>query len=254
MNFQSLLSSDTILELIQKKCQGNFSDQNDQDECYLFILNELEADNYSRLCRYYSESRSIAYMSTLINNLVVDFSRKKYGRRRFPALIKRLGEWAEAVYRYVCWQKWTYADAYDFLQVDNLYKRSWDEFLMDIEEIRTVPCSQNPQFVSPYTNDNDMFETMPTKELNPLDMLIENLDLETRRIAIEVVRDTLNVMPEKDRLLISLVYGDDHKKSQAAKILGISTQKADRRLKSLLLNIRENLLKKGIRSSYSVRL
>lgn len=254
MNFQSLLSSDTMLELIQKKCQGNFSDQNDQDECYLFILNELEAGNYSRLSKSYSESQSVAYISTVVNNLVVDFRRKKYGRRRFPALIKRLGEFAEAVYRYVCWQKFTYADAYDFVLIDNLYTGSWNDFLLDIEEIRTAPCAQNPQFVSPHTNGNDMFENIPTEELNPLDMLVEKLDQGKKSVAIEVVRDTLNAMSEADRLLIRLIYGDDHKKSQAAKVLGISPQKAGRRLKTLLLNIKENLFKKGVRSSYSVRL
>jgi RNA polymerase sigma factor (sigma-70 family) len=249
MNFQALLSSDATLELVQKKCRDNFSDQNDQDECYLFILDELAADNYRRLSKYSRKSRITTYVAALVNNLVIDFRRKKYGRRRFPALIKRLGEWAQAVYRYVCWQKFTYADAYDFVQVDNLYTGSWDDFLSDVEEIRTAPCAQNPQFVSAHANEDDLLENTPARELNPLDTLIENLDRETKSVAVEVVQDTLNAMPKEDRLLIRLIYGSDHKTSQAAKVLGISRQQAVRRLKSLLLAIKENLLKKGIRWS-----
>lgn len=254
MDFRALICSEATLDLVRKKCRIYFSDENDRNECYLFILDQLAAGNYQKLSKYSHQSRITTYVYALVNNLVVDFRRKKYGRRRFPAIIKRLGQWAQAVYRYVCWQQFSYADAYDFLLVDNLYAGSWDDFLSDIEEIRTAPCAQNPQFVSAHAGEDDLLENTRSEELNPLDMLIAKLDREKQRLAVQIVREALDTMAEADRLLIRLVYGSDHKTSQAANVLGISPQQARRRLKTLLLEIKENLLKNGIGSSSTVRL
>lgn len=247
MNFHSILSSEKTLTLIQNKCRNNFLDENDQDECYLFIINNLEADNYKKLSKFSQKSSIHTYLTTLVNNLVIDFRRKKYGRRRFPAMIKQLGEWAQAVYKYVCWQKFSYADAYDFLVVENLFNGTWEDFELDIDVIRRAPCVQNPKFVSGNDIGSNPLENAPAKELNPLDALVDSFDREKKKTAVQVIQAITRNMPQEDRLLIKLVYGSDHKIPQASKVLGISAQQARRRLKTILVNIKEKLLEKGMR-------
>ncbi|MGD8264064.1 MAG: hypothetical protein PVJ22_17000, partial [Desulfobacterales bacterium] len=105
MDPEKILSSGDILEKIEAVCKRHFSNENDQNESYVFILDSLKANNFKRLRAYKGKSKLTTYLYSLINSLIIDFRRKRYGRRRIPAGVAKLGTWAEAVYRLVCWQK-----------------------------------------------------------------------------------------------------------------------------------------------------
>ena len=122
MDPAAILASSDLLQKIEAACRRHFSAESDQDECYIFVLDSLKADNFKRLRAFKGNSKLTTYLFSLINSLVIDYRRKKYGRRRIPAAVAKLGKWAEAVYRLVCWQKFSFDDAYDFLQVDGVVK------------------------------------------------------------------------------------------------------------------------------------
>jgi DNA-directed RNA polymerase specialized sigma24 family protein len=82
---------------------------------------------------------------------------------------------------------------------------------------------------------------------NPLETLLKKLDRKRRIEAIKIIRETTKKLPEKDQLLIRLVFGSGHPMRVAAKIIDLSTAAARRRLKGLLLKYREILLAAGIR-------
>ena len=102
-----LLSKENI-DKIEKNCQKWFSDENEGLECFNYILDALKEDDCRRLKAFTDKSSPCTFMNTVSCNLIIDFRRKKYGRRRFPAAVSRMGQWARAVYRYVCWQKFSY--------------------------------------------------------------------------------------------------------------------------------------------------
>ena len=126
---QKILSSSEILERIEATCKRHFSNENDQNESYVFILDSLKADDFRRLRAFKGKSKLTTYLYTLVNSLIIDFRRKRYGRRRIPAGVAKLGAWAEAVYRLVCWQKFSYDDAYDILQVEGLFEGPYEQAL-----------------------------------------------------------------------------------------------------------------------------
>lgn len=247
MNPETILSSDDLLAKIETVCRRHFSTENDQDECYVFVIDSLQADNYRRLRAFKGKSKLTTYLYTLINSLVIDFRRKKFGRRRIPSGVVKLGKWAEAVYRFVCWQRFSFDDAYDFLRVDGLFTGSYVEFIKETEPIRKAPCRQNPAFQSIDETRESSLNNIDDNAANPLEFLIQRLDRERRIKAMEILREATAELSESDRLLVRLVYGSDKSISAAAKVIGLPTSTAGKRLKSLLAGFREKLLAQGIR-------
>ena len=242
-----ILATPDILQKIESVCKRHFSAENERNEAYVFVLDSLKDNNFKRLRAYQRKSKFTTYLHTLINSLVIDYRRKRYGRRRIPATVAKLGRWAEAVYRLVCWQKFSFDDAYDFLQIDGRYEGSYDQFMQAIEPIRNAPCRENPSFKS---IDDQIKEPKPDIQdsgSNPLELLVQKLDRERRVKALKVIRETTRQLPEKDQLLVRLVFGSEHSLQAAAKVIQVSTSAARRRMKGLLLDYKEKLLAAGIR-------
>jgi len=244
---EKILSSGEILEKLEAVCKRHFSNENDQNECYVFVLDSLKAENYRRLRAYKGKSKLTTYLYSLTNSLVIDFRRKRYGRRRIPSGVAKLGKWAEAVYRLVCWQKFSFDDAYDFLRIDGLFEGTYDKFIKAIVPIRNAPCRENPSFQSLDEPGSLSIQNMNDTGFNPLESLVQKLDRERRFKALQVIRETTKAQSQKDQLLVRLVYGSEQPVSVAAKVMGLSASAARRRLKGLLAKFRQQLLARGIR-------
>ena len=249
MDPEKILSSSAILERIEAISRRHFSNENDQNESYVFILDSLKADNFKRLRAYQGKSKLTTYLYSLVNSLIIDFRRKRYGRRRIPAGVAKLGTWAEAVYRLVCWQKFSFDDAYDFLQIEGLFEGPYERYLEEIAPIRKAPCRENPAFQSLNEVGSKSLETMSNASSNPLDFLIGKLDHQRRIKALKIVRETTAELSPEDQLLVKLVYGSEQPVKAVATIMGFSASSARRRLKRLLNRYRERLLSEGIRQS-----
>ena len=247
MDPEKILSSSDLLAKIETVCKRRFSAENDQNECYIFIIDSLKADNFKRLRAFKGKSKLNTYLYSLINSLVIDFRRKQYGRRRIPAGVAKLGKWAETVYRFVCWQKFTFDDAYDFLKIDGLYTGSYIEFIKETEPIRKAPCRENPAFQSIDETRESALNDISDEDANPLEFLIQKLDRKKRIKAVKVIRETTAGLSEDDQLLVRLVYGSGQSVAAAAKVIGLPASTAGKRLKSLLTKYREKLLAEGIR-------
>ena len=247
MDPEQILSSSDLLVKIETVCKRHFSAENDQHECYLYTIDNLKADDFKRLRAFKGKSKLNTYLYSLINCLVIDFRRKQYGRRRIPAGVSKLGKWAETVYRFVCWQKFSFDDAYDFLRIDGLYTGSYNQFIKEIEPIKKMPCRENPAFQSIDETRESALMNINDEGANPLEFLIQKLDRERRIKALKVIRKTTAKLSQNDQLLVRLVYGSDQSVPAAAKVIGLPTSTARKRLKSLLTKYRERLLAEGIR-------
>lgn len=247
MDPEKILSSSDLLVKIETICKRRFSAENDQNECYLYVIDSLKADNFKRLRAFKGNSKLNTYLYSLINALVIDFRRKQYGRRRIPAGVVKLGKWAEAVYRLVCWQRFTFDDAYDFLKIDGLYTGSYGEFIQEVEPIKKAPCRENPAFQSLDETGKGALKSINDQGANPLESLLQKLERNRRINAIKAIRATTAALPEEDQLLVRLVYGSDQSVSAAAKVIGLPVSTAGKRLKRLLTKYREKLLAEGIR-------
>ncbi|MDJ0874501.1 MAG: sigma-70 family RNA polymerase sigma factor [Desulfobacterales bacterium] len=244
---ENILSSSAILQKIEAVCKRHFADENEQNGSFVFIIDSLRADNFRRLRAYKGKSQLTTYIYSLVNTLIVDYRRKIYGRRRIPAGVTKLGKWAEAVYRLVCWQKFSFDDAYDFLQVEDLFEGPYEQYLKAILPIREAPCRENPAFQSLDRETSGASENPHDPDANPLEALIDKLDHARRGKALKIIRATTTALAQEDQLLIRLVYASGQPVSSVAKMIGLSASSARRRLKRLLNQYREQLLAEGIR-------
>ncbi len=246
-NPEKILSSGEILQKIETICKRHFADENEQNEIFVYIIDRLKADNYKRLQAYKGQSQLTTYIYTLVNTIIVDYRRKTYGRRRIPARVAKLGKWAEAVYRLVCWQKFSFDDAYDFLQVEDLFEGPYERYLQAIAPIREAPCRENPSFQPLHEEIAGLPENPHNPDTNPLEALIDKLDHERRGKALKIIQATTTTFSQEDQLLIRLVYASEQPVTSAAKMIGRSASSVRRRLKRLLNLYREQLLAEGIR-------
>ncbi len=246
MNPEEILSSSDVLNKIETVCRRHFSADNDVNECFIFVIDSLKSQDYKRLRAFKGRSKLTTYLYTLVNSLVIDFRRKKYGRRRIPAAVRKLGQWAEAVYRLICWQRFSVDDAFGFLQVDGLYEGGYDRFRQEIIPIQNAPCRENPRIQS-IDNPESVASHLSDARSNPMEKLIEKLDYQRRFRAAGIIREMTGELSEQDQLLVRLVYGSDHSVRAAAATVGLSTTTVRNRLKRLLTLFRKKLLAAGIR-------
>lgn len=247
MDPKTLLTSKEVLDRIESICRRRLYDEQDAEECYLFVLDSLKASEYKRLRGFKGKSNIKTYVYTVINSLVSDFRRKKYGRKRIPKVVSRLGEWAETVYRLVCWEKYTFREAYDISIIEGVFKGSLQEFMENTDPIRHAPCRENPRFVSADADEKEPMAGFANPDPNPLDALLDKLDHEQKEKAVSAIQSLMGQLSEEDQFLVRLVYASDHSVAAASRVIGISKSVAGRRLKGLLTKFREQLLKQGIR-------
>ena len=121
MDCTTLLQDSHTLRQLETVCRKRFGDAAEADECFLFILEKCREDDFHRLRAFLGKSSLKTYLYTLFNNLAADFKRARFGRRRIPKVVCALGAWAEEVYRLVCWQRYSYEDAWEIASLNILY-------------------------------------------------------------------------------------------------------------------------------------
>jgi hypothetical protein len=69
MDPEKILSSGEILEKLEAVCKRHFSNENDQNECYVFVLDSLKAENFRRLRAYKGKSKLNTYLYSLTQKI-----------------------------------------------------------------------------------------------------------------------------------------------------------------------------------------
>jgi RNA polymerase sigma factor (sigma-70 family) len=211
----------------------------------VYVLEGLKADDYRRLRAFSGKSAPGTFWYAVVNRLIMDFSRAKFGRKRIPKAVSRLGEWAEYVYRLLCWRRFSMAEAFEWAKMAGFFSGEYAEFEEESAPIRDAPCPEHPRFFS--LDDENTTKNPGYPGPNPLEALIESLDAARKQKAVEVLRRETALLSETDRLLVRLRFGDDLSAAAAGKATGLTPDQARRRLKSLLSRFRERLLAEGIR-------
>lgn len=249
MTLYEILTTNENLKLIEEKCSKKFPNEIESDECYVWVIDNLQTDDYKRLKQFQSKNNcSIkTFLCAVVNNLIEDFRRHKYGRKRYPKLIQKFGKCAEAVYKYVCWGNYTYDEAFEFILAKKLYTGDYEDFIFEAELISTAPCNKDPQFIRP-SRENDPLKNHADDQLNPLDSLIEHIEQDCRSKAFSIIKEQIQTFTDSDKLLVRMVFGSDNSVAHAARVIGIKPAAARKQLKRILLNLKEKLLAHGIRS------
>ncbi len=245
---EAAIVSQEVLQRIDKVAKRRFHDQNEAHECALYILEGLREDNCRRLRCYEGRSSHTTFLFTLVNSLASDFYRKRYGRKRIPKAVSKLGAWAEALYELVCWKSYSASDAYELFRLHRGYDRNFCHFLEEMDPVLKAPCPKDPKVVS-LDDPGSHKDHLPDPSQDPFEAMLEKLDQERRIHALTILRDAVRSLPDEDQLLLKLRYEGDKPLPQIGLVLGLTENAARKKLKSILTQFKAILLSKGIREA-----
>jgi len=103
------------LEIINKLAAKRFSNPATAEEAALFVLEGLSHNSWQRVCSFQEKSRFTTFLSALCWRLLEDFSRKKFGRKRAPQWLQKLGGCWMMIYRLLCLERYSFSDTVEIV-------------------------------------------------------------------------------------------------------------------------------------------
>jgi RNA polymerase sigma factor (sigma-70 family) len=244
-DFKAALAAPDTLKTIDQIADRLFGDPNDALACSVYVLDELRRDGCRRLASFKGRCRPETFLYGLIRMLAFDYCRRIRGRREVPVAVRRLGPWAPAAYKLICWERFSVDEAYEILCA----RQEWQgadvaEFERCCQPVLAAPCK--PGFCI-QTTDPETTPEPVSPQPNPLEALLDHLERRRRLRAMQIIRKVAASLEDNDRRLLELFYGEDLSAAAAARLLDIPGITARRRLAKLRLKLRSALHREGIR-------
>jgi len=209
--------------LIYSMAYRKFTDAGAAEEAITFVTEQLGADDWGRLRKYKPVSEFKTYLMTIVSKLLIDFARKKYGRKRVPKWIKKRGVLWNKIYTLLCIEGLSNNDVTEQMADDDKNPVIVEEAIWLIKE-KVTDCGK-PLRPAPVQPDSEPVET-------PEEQLISK---ETKaRI------DALN-LNSQERLLLRLIYLEGNSVSKAGRILGLNANQVQSKHRRLRIKIRQEL-------------
>ncbi|MDM8543753.1 sigma-70 family RNA polymerase sigma factor [Desulfococcaceae bacterium HSG9] len=211
--------------LIYSMAYRKFTDTGTAEEAITFVTKELGADDWHRLRQYKPVSKFKTYLMTVVSNLLIDFTRKKYGRKRVPEWIQKRGVLWNKIYTLLCIKGQSNNDVAEQMADDNKNPDIVEEAIWEIKE-KVTDCGKP---LRPTIVESD---SEPVDPVTPEDELIKK-ETEARIKALN--------LSSKERLLLKLIYKEGNSVSKAGRMLGLNADQAHGRHRRLLIKIRQEL-------------
>jgi RNA polymerase sigma factor (sigma-70 family) len=247
MDYRSTLASKETLQRIDIACRKRFPLNEDEAiECSNCVYEYLVKDDYACLKKFKGNSKFTTFLYPVINNFSIECHRKKYGRKRVPKPIEKLGALETAIYELICFERFSVDEVYEILRMREQFDGAYEDYQRVVAPIREKGCHEDPRFTSMEDRKGNTMD-ISDKTNNPLEKLLAELESNKRIVAGRVISESFDDLSEEDRTLARLVWASDRSAAAAARALGISPQTARNRLKKIQIQIRKKLLEKGIR-------
>ena len=209
--------------LIYSMAYRKFTDTGTAEEAITFVTEELSKDDWRKLRMYKPIAEFKTYLMTVVSNLLVDFARKKYGRKRVPGWIKKRGVLWSKIYMLLCIERQSNNDVAEQMADDQKNPAIVEEAIWVIKE-EVTDCGQplRPMPVQPDT------EPVYTPE-----ELLLNKEIKSRITALN--------LGGQERLLLKLIYQEGESVSKAGRMLGLNANQVQSKHRRLRIKIRREL-------------
>ena len=261
-------------KLLQRSAQRRFKDGVLADQALDFVLEKLQQDHWSRLRAYQGDASFKTYLVHVVQRLLEDFARQRFGRPRIPEWIQAQGPLWEQVYRLLCLERLSATDVIETLRdavpggrppqiireaIAVIRKRvvncgapssaTAEQPLVELEEHHYRPLADDAQAhqLSPEALQAAEERTQLLTLLygSVLDPAADSSPPDAWRQAAQRLRAALSLSSE-ERLLLRLVYQDGLSVVEAGRLLGLGTHQVHGRLRRLLQRIRQQLEDTGL--------
>ena len=231
------------------------------EEAALYVLEKLQEDNCRRLRNHDGRAAWPAFIGLLTSRLLEDFSRKKFGRLRPPAWLRKLdGIWLE-LYDFLCRQRLAPDDAVEMVLMRTTAAQKRVEEAAWTILGRITDCgrhqglevelveNESPSDSIGQNHRQGPEETMAAAERRLFFSLLLETDVDAAQMAgldrlVAVLRESR--MSAEERLLLQMIYRDQIPVREAGRLLGLNVNQVHGRLRRLLARLRQNLQQAGL--------
>lgn len=238
---------------LQALARRRFGNSPDAQAAENHALEAISANDWQRLREgYKGRGRPQAFLAITLRNLLEDYAVRKYGRKRPPTWIVRLGTTWKRIHQMLCLQRHPVEQIVDHFCADQAHHP--DDIRSAIRQIkgRVPDCGQ---YVGEYLDDDGSATTNTADQAHaPPERLVDaewQILVDAIREALGVGRGEGNVerpdltMSDNERLLLRLLYHEGLSLPKAAQALKLHEQKARRMHRAVIERLREELVNSG---------
>ena len=261
-------------DLLDRLARKRFPGANTAHEALLYVLEQLEEDDWGRVRAYEGKARFKTYLSLIALRLLEDFARNRFGRARPPSWIKAQGPLWEEVYRLLCLERMSVEDVVNSMTgaASGYRSASIVEEAIGVILSRVIDCGKKSgEAVSLEPDDMDARTPVHPSlhHLTPEDFL----EARERASVLETMAHCLNSANSKpnpgapggesigdiswrlrsqldlnteERLFLKAVYQDGLSVSSAGRLLGWNANQAHGKLRRLLARLRKGFRDAGL--------
>ena len=223
-----------------------------------FVLQRLAENDWQRVRKHSGEGSIRAYLSRVIQRLLHDFARQKYGRKQLPRWLSVQPAFWQKVHRLLCLERLPAREVMELVSLDVPGGRNDGAVREAIAVIRTKDkdCGQS------HTESRDVSledTAEPAGDDSPDEPAVESAEL-TELLYRLLIDDTLDPrlqpavaelqadlqLGNEERLLLRMVFEDGMKVTEAGRMLGLSTHVVHGQMRRLLARIRTAMERCGL--------
>lgn len=249
-------------ELVNSLASKRFREEHLVLESVNFVLERLRENNWDRVRKHSGRGQIKAYLSRVIQRLLHDFARKKFGRKQQPKWLDAQPPFWKRVHRLLCIERFSIRDVMHMIGEEVPGGRTDTSLREAITVIRTRDrdCGR-----SLTTTENVSLEDVaepaakatidiePVRHSKLVEMVYHHLtdqdsDLPEAQPVAEgahALCADLTLAPE-ERLLLRMIFEDGMKVTEAGRTLGLSTHAVHGRLRRLLARIKAAIERSGV--------
>ena len=228
-------------------------------QAFLYVIEKLEEDKWRRVRAYKGKSSFQAYLRSVAGNLLEDFSRKEFGRRRPPEWLKTQGVIWTRIYQRLCLERMSVNDVLESLKASSVVEEAIDVILAEIPD-----CGKQDGKEIAYDEDQDNKPWSPSLHYLTPEQMVTALE---RVSVLETVRHLLTdtappddnslrkpvlklrsqlKLTKEEHLFLKTVYEEGISVSRAGCLLGWNSNQAHGKHRRLLERIRKAFRETGL--------
>jgi RNA polymerase sigma factor (sigma-70 family) len=219
-----------------------------------FVLERLQENNWERVRKHTGSGSMKAYLNRVIQRLLHDFARKKFGRKQQPKWLDAQPPFWKKVHRLLCLERFSVQDVMQLLGEEVPGGRTDSSLREAITVIRTkdrdcgrsltitesVSLQDVPEPSVKGTNGDEL-----ARHCDLVEMVYRHLtdkepdapEATPLTAAAQVLSGDL-VLESEERLLLRMIFEDGMKVTQAGRMLGLSAHAIHGQLRRLLARIK----------------
>ena len=245
-------------DFINKMAKRRFWQSVVAEEAALAVMNALAKDDWAVLKKYRGEAGFDAFFRAVAAAELENFARARFGRRRPPLWVRRLGGIWEKLYAILCRERAPLHEATEFIGAKmehvNVAEVEWAarELLARIPDcgmvVEEVPLDDTPELAvaAPASPGPESERRERDEALATVFQLVVGGGPEAANKSQEALRKVNINISSEERLFLKMCYQDGLAVAKAGRLLGMGRFQAAARMRRLLERLRREFERAGL--------